>query len=167
MRTLGPRRTPAEVTNVSIPPNTVSAVFIKSATSVSTVTSVRWNFAVPPFSMIVLSVFSPSSALISPRTTFAPALAYSIAVAAPIPVDPPVITATLLSSRTSMHLPSIFRVIAISQSPQVISKSRRSDTFSRKDYMWDTLIVQAFFALTLIWRQAGSRYWIDGVLRGF
>ena len=35
----------------------------------------------------------------SPKTTFAPALAYSIAVAAPIPVDPPVITATLSLSR--------------------------------------------------------------------
>ena len=61
----------------------------------SIVTSVRTNFASPPFFSITFMVSRASSSLISPITTLAPAFAYAIAVAAPIPVDPPVITPTL------------------------------------------------------------------------
>ena len=95
IRTLAPCRTPALVTNVCIPPNDFSAICMRFETCSSSVTSVKTNFASPPFFTITLMVSSASTSLISPITTLAPASAYAIAVAAPIPVEPPVITPTL------------------------------------------------------------------------
>src|ERR1700756_1475542 len=82
-------------------------VLTSSALDVSTDTEI----AMPPISLILRVVFSAPSPEISSTTTFAPSRANTKAVACPIPEAPPVISATLPSSRPaiSMHLRKFFR----------------------------------------------------------
>ena len=97
--TLPPFQMPALLTRMCSPPNRSIAVSTACCQSASLVTS-RWtNTASPPASAISASTCWPSDSSTSPRTTFAPSEANRRASAAPIPLAPPLISATLPSSR--------------------------------------------------------------------
>ncbi|ASJ24422.1 hypothetical protein LHGZ1_1591 [Laribacter hongkongensis] len=59
------------------------------------VTSVSWPTASPPSSLIPSAIRCNQSARLAPSTTLAPWLASSLAVASPIPDEPPVMMTTL------------------------------------------------------------------------
>src|SRR5271166_786374 len=76
-------------------PNSVIARAISALISASSETSVFWNTARPAFSLQSRTADSPPSTFRSAITTAAPSPANLIAVARPIPLAAPVITATL------------------------------------------------------------------------
>src|SRR5690606_24927723 len=84
---------------MSSPPKVSVAVDTSALTSVRTVTSVRRNTARPPAASMSATVAAPLVALMSPTTTAAPARARVWATARPMPLPPPVTTATRPSSR--------------------------------------------------------------------
>ena len=69
-----------------------------AAASAALETSVRKNDASPPSPRMRSAVASPSSALMSLTSTWAPAAANTRAVASPMPIAAPVTIATLPSS---------------------------------------------------------------------
>ena len=90
---------PALLTRMSSLPNLETAVATASRQSASLVTSSRTKTQSPPASLISASVRRPSSSRISPMTTFAPSRASILASAAPMPLAPPLTSATLPSTR--------------------------------------------------------------------
>src|SRR5215831_13893670 len=79
-------------------PNSLTARSIIALTSSSELTSAFWKTALPPFSLHSRTTDSPPATLRSATTTEAPSWENRIAVARPIPLAAPVITATLFSS---------------------------------------------------------------------
>ena len=91
--------TPALFTRISSLPKRLTAVATASCHAASLVTSSGTKTHSPPDSLISASVRRPSYSRMSPMTTLAPSLANNFASAAPIPLAPPLISATLFSSR--------------------------------------------------------------------
>ncbi|CAB4882775.1 unannotated protein [freshwater metagenome] len=85
---------PALLNAISIRPYVSKATLYIFSTSAALVTSAFTK--IPP---VAFAAASPDSAFISTATTFAPSLAKRFAVARPIPLPAPVITATRPSRR--------------------------------------------------------------------
>ena len=107
---------PALLTSMSNFPKRLTAADTADPQADSSVTSSLTNTHSPPASLIAASVRRPSSSSTSPITTFAPSCANILASVAPMPLAPPLISATLPSSLIS-HAPafecggSSFRVL--------------------------------------------------------
>ena len=86
-------RTPALFTKISIPPNLSTVAFIRFLQSSSFEMSVKTVSTLPPSALILDATSSRAACRRALITTFAPLFAKSIAVAAPTPELPPVITA--------------------------------------------------------------------------
>src|SRR5215468_4241334 len=89
---------PALLTRTSSFPYKRSASVTAPAQSDSLVTSRRTNVASPPDARISSTVVFPSASRTSPSTTFAPSFANRRPASAPIPREPPLISATFPSS---------------------------------------------------------------------
>src|ERR1700688_3125417 len=89
---------PAWLYMTSRRPNSLSARSTALLIFSSLETSVSWKTALPPFSLQSRTAASPPSRLRSAITTAAPSPANRIAVARPIPLAAPVMTATFFSS---------------------------------------------------------------------
>src|SRR5262245_60462122 len=101
------RRTAAELTSTSTPPNSLRAAPTRRATSASLPTSPLTVCAVPPALPIAAAASARGSGLRPKITTLAPSLAKSSAVARPMPVPPPATMATLPSSAAPIvHAPA-------------------------------------------------------------
>ena len=96
---------PALLNRTSSRPKVRSAVCTIPAHASDFETSARQYIAVPPCSLTSLTVSCPPSSLTSTTTTLAPSAANKMAVARPIPPAPPVINATLFSSRIRLSSP--------------------------------------------------------------
>ena len=90
---------PALLTRMSNLPNWETAAATALAQADSLVTSTLRNRASPPASPIWASTWRPSSSKTSPKTTLAPSRAKRLTSAAPMPLAPPLISATFPSSR--------------------------------------------------------------------
>ena len=89
---------PALLNITSSRPNSLSARATSAWISASAATSVRWNTHRFPASLALCATASPPAVLRSASTTCAPSRANRIALAAPMPLAAPVITATLPSN---------------------------------------------------------------------
>src|SRR5262249_36470430 len=97
---------PALLNQMSMPSRSPAARLASTATWLSSVTSVAMNVALPPEGRLASAAASPRVASLQAITTVAPSAASLRAAARPIPVAPPVTTATRLSRLPMVALPS-------------------------------------------------------------
>src|SRR3989440_3185187 len=98
---------PALFTRTSSFPNPPTVVLTASRQSASLVTSSFTNRAWPPAPAIFSATWRPSTSRTSPTTTFAPSRAKIVASLRPMPLAPPVMSATFPASLISPPLPLI------------------------------------------------------------
>src|SRR5437762_708831 len=98
---------PALFTRTSSFPNPPTVVLTASRQSASLVTSSFTNRAWPPAPAIFSVTWRPSTSRTSPTTTFAPSRAKIVASLRPIPLAPPVMSATFPASLIPPPLPLI------------------------------------------------------------
>ena len=96
---LPPPPPPALLKSTSILPCASAARLIALDTDSTSPTSQAINLASPPASLMRASTARPSDSRRAMRITCAPSSANSVAVSSPIPLLPPVTTATLFSRR--------------------------------------------------------------------
>jgi len=90
---------PALLTRISSLPKRVVTSLAACVQSASLVTSSRTKKHSPPAAVTSAAVLRPSSSRMSPMTSLAPSRAKILVMAAPMPLAPPLIKATLFSSR--------------------------------------------------------------------
>src|SRR5712691_2097365 len=116
------RRTAAQLTRQSTPPYCARASPTNRATSASLATSPLTAVAAPP-ALTMASTVSPSGSGRRPKTTTrAPSLAKSSAVARPMPVPPPAMSATFPSSAATAIAPAK----ALHRTPRALGFARRA-----------------------------------------
>src|SRR5712692_8787063 len=116
------RRTAAQFTRQSTPPYCARASPTNRATSASLPTSPFTAAAAPPALTMASTVSASGSGRRPKTTTRAPSLAKSSAVARPMPVPPPAMSATLPSSAATAIAPAK----ALHRTPRALGLARRA-----------------------------------------
>src|SRR5215218_8548948 len=98
------RWAPALLTMTSMPPIVSAAECMSASTEAASVTSQPTKEALPPAASMSAAVWRPPASLMSPITTVAPSRAKRRAVARPMPVAAPVMTASLPDNCMSCSL---------------------------------------------------------------
>src|SRR6266852_313385 len=116
------RRTAAQLTRQSTPPYCARAVPTNRATSASLATSPLTAVATPPALTMASTVSASGSGRLPKTTTRAPSWPKSSAVARPMPVPPPAMSATLPSSAGTVIAPAE----GLHRTPRALGLARRA-----------------------------------------